>query len=93
LDELERSLIPLAAIAVVVEWIIPPDSIVADRNVLQQGEIGSEEWGIGRETMTEGDGKITEKRREAGEGKRRETPKHIFSSPYTNPVYAPGEGG
>ena len=35
LGELERSLRPLAAVAVVVEWIIASDSLVADRDVLQ----------------------------------------------------------
>ena len=37
-DPLERSLMPLAAVAVVVELIIPSDSLVADRDVLQQRE-------------------------------------------------------
>ena len=35
LGELQRSLRPLAAVAVVVEWIIAPDSLVADRDGLQ----------------------------------------------------------
>ena len=30
--ELERALRPRAAVAVVVEWIIPSDSLVADRD-------------------------------------------------------------
>ena len=38
LGELERSLRPLVAVAVVVELIIPSDSLVADRDVLQQRE-------------------------------------------------------
>ena len=36
--KLERFLRPLAAVAVVVELIISSDSLVADRDVLQQRE-------------------------------------------------------
>ena len=36
LGELERSLTPQASVVVVVEWIIPSDYIITDRDVLQQ---------------------------------------------------------